>query len=259
MIVREIPLSLVDISDSNTRKELNFGEVDSSIVDLSRSIEKQGLLSPITVFEKPEGRYGTIAGQRRTIACRKLGWSTISAVVRFGVDESDAKALSLVENVHRADMNPHDKAVAFKALLDRLGDIQKVSDETGIGSATVKKYLKLLSLAPELQQKLADGDAKHTEAMMRLSQRFEDSKKQVEVWDSIDGFTQDVQIAVIKRIEPGLQNLQAVVNQAAAGSFTVVSNRRCPFDCSEIPEALKPAVASMIAAFQSQEKAKQLI
>ncbi len=257
MIVKEIPLSLVDISDYNTRKELGFGEDDSSLQDLARSIEKQGLLSPITVFEKPEGRFGAIAGQRRLMACRRLGWNTISAVVRFGVDESDAKALSLVENVHRADMNPHDKAVAFRSLLDRLGDVQSVSNETGIGTATIRKYIKLLDLAPELQERISSGDASHTEAMIRLSKRFEDTQKQIVVWDKLDGLTQDVQIAAIKRIEPNLENLQAVINQASEGAFAVVSSRRCPFDCSQIPDVLKPAVASMIAAFQTQQSVKQ--
>ena len=94
--------------------------------------------------------------------------------------------------------------------------------------------------------------------MLRLSQRFEDAQKQVEVWEKLDGFTQNVQIAAIKRIEPGLDNLQAVVNQASEGTFAVVSSHRCPFDCSNIPDALKPVVASMIAAFQAQQSVKQV-
>jgi ParB-like chromosome segregation protein Spo0J len=85
--------------------------------------------------------------------------------VREKIAEADATAISLVENVHRADMNPRDKAVAFKALLDKFGDLGSVSRETGVGVGTVKKYIHLLALAPEIQQKLAAGEAKNTERL----------------------------------------------------------------------------------------------
>ena len=64
---------------------------------------------------------------------------------------ADATAISLVENVHRADMNPRDKALAFKTLLDNMGDLQSVSRETGVGVQTIRKFIHLLGLATELQ------------------------------------------------------------------------------------------------------------
>ncbi|MCS7001172.1 MAG: ParB/RepB/Spo0J family partition protein, partial [Candidatus Kapabacteria bacterium] len=103
MIVHEIPIQDVDVSEFNTRKNLADGQYDSTIEDLAKSIEKQGLLSPITVFRKPDGRYSLIAGQRRLLACKQLGWPTISAIVRESMTDADATAISLVENVHRAD------------------------------------------------------------------------------------------------------------------------------------------------------------
>jgi ParB family chromosome partitioning protein len=127
MIVQDIPVDQVDVSEFNTRKNLADGEYDSTIEDLARSIESQGLLSPISVLHKPSGRYAVIAGQRRLRACKQLGWHTIPAIVRENImNEVDATAISLVENVHRADMNPRDKAVAFEALLNRYGDLQSV-------------------------------------------------------------------------------------------------------------------------------------
>jgi ParB family transcriptional regulator, chromosome partitioning protein len=207
MILQELSLCDIDISEFNTRKDLLDGQSDSTIDDLARSIEKQGLLSPITVYKRTDGRYALIAGQRRFLACRKLGKATISAVVRDTMNAGDATAISLVENVHRADMNPRDKAVAFKALFDKFGDISAVSRETGVGVTTVKKYIHLLDLAPEIQEQLAAGEAKNTEALARLAQTIADPEKQVEVWDEIRGFTQDVQHEIIKRVSPGLENL----------------------------------------------------
>lgn len=261
MIVREIPIQDVDISEFNTRKNLADGQYDSTIEDLAKSIEKQGLLSPITVFQKPDGRYALVAGQRRLLACEQLRWSVIPAIVHASMTDADATAISLIENVHRADMNPRDKAVAFKALLDRFGDLQTVSRETGVGVSTIRKYVQLLDLAPQLQERLAAGEARSTEALARLAQRF-DADKQMEVWDRISGFTQDVQLEIIKRADSSLENLGALVDQAVGGAFNYHVVRNCPFDCPTIPEPLKKQVAEMVEAFKvqgvKQEVQKQL-
>lgn len=251
MIVREISIQDVDVSEFNTRKNLGDGQYDSTIEDLAKSIEKQGLLSPITVFQKAEGRYALVAGQRRLLACRQLGWSTIPAIVRDSMTDADATAISLVENVHRADMNPRDKAIAFRALLDKFGDFQTVSRETGVGVSTIRKYVQLLDLAPQLRERLAAGEARNTEALARLAQRF-DADKQVEVWDRISGFTQDVQQEIIRRTDPGLENLGVLVDQAAEGAFNYHVVRNCPFDCPAIPEPLKKQVAEMVEACRAQ-------
>ena len=127
MEVKQISIDEVDVSEFNVRKNLADGQQDSTIEDLARSIERQGLLSPITVFEKPNGRNALVAGHRRLLACRHLGWDKIEAIVRDRMTEADATAISLVENVHRADMSPTDKARAFKALRDKYDDIATVS------------------------------------------------------------------------------------------------------------------------------------
>jgi|SRR5437867_3478373 len=252
MIVNEIPIKDIDISEFNTRKNLEDGQFDSSIEDLAQSIKKQGLLQPITVFQKSDGRYSLVAGQRRLLAYQKLGRPAIPAIVRDSMNGADATAVSLVENIHRADMNPRDKAIAFKALVGTFGDMQSVSRETGVGVQTIQKYLKLLDLAPELQERLAAGEAKNTEALARLAQRFDDSEKQIEVWDRISGFTQNVQETIIKRLDPELENLDELVDQAAEGAFDYHVVHNCPFDCPTIPEPLKMQVSSLIETFQAQ-------
>lgn len=253
MIVREIATTDIDKSDLNTRKDLADGQHDSTIADLARSIEKQGLLSPITVFQKPGGRYALVAGQRRLLACKQLGWPTIPAIVRDTATEADGVAISLVENVHRADMNPRDKAMAFKSLLDQLGDFQTVSRETGVGLSTIRKYVQLLDLAVELQHQLAAGEARNTQALARLAQRFSDPDKQMEIWDKISGFRQDVQLEIIERADPELKNLDELEAQAHRGAFDRITVRNCPFDCPSIPGPLKDKVASMIEAFKDKD------
>lgn len=252
MRVNDIPIGDIDISEFNTRKDLADGQSDSTIEDLARSIQKQGLLSPITIFQKPDGLYSLVAGQRRLIACTQLGWSTIPAIIRDGMSDADATAISLVENVHRADMNPRDKATAFKALLDKLGSVQAVSRETGVGAPTISKYVRLLDLAPQLQERLTAGEVKGTQALARLAQKYPDHSKQIEVWDRISGFTQDEQLEIIKRLGPDLETLGTLVDQAAEGRFGYQIVRNCPFDCPTIPGPLKQQVAQMIESFNSE-------
>lgn len=192
-----------------------------------------------------------MAGQRRLLAFQYLGRDTIPAVIHDAMTDESATAVSLVENVHRADMNPRDKAAAFKTLVDRLGSTQAVSRETGVGEGTVRKYIQLLALAPELQERLAAGEAKNTEALASLARRFPDPERQLAVWERISGFRQDIQQVVIKRLDEDLENLEELVDQATEGELGYHLVRNCPFDCPTIPEPLKRQVAAMVDGFRS--------
>ncbi len=253
MKVDEIKIGDVDLSEHNVRKNLTDGEDDSSIIDLANSIAKQGLLSPITVVRKPDGRYGLIAGQRRFLACQRLAWATISAIVRDRISDTDGTVISLIENVHRADMNPLDKAHAFQKLLERFKNLADVSKETGVGSATIKKYIDLISLAPELQSRLVAGETRGTEALAQLARQIEDPEKQTRVWDKISGFTQDVQKEILKRTDPSLENLDDLVDEASEGAFDVITIKNCPWDCPKIPSHLKAKVAKLIERETEEE------
>jgi len=249
METKSIPITQIDVSEFNVRKNLSDGQHDSSIEDLANSIQKQGLLNPITIHLKSNGRYGLIAGQRRLLAFQNIGRDEIPAIVRNNISESDATAISLVENFHRADMNPLDKAKAFNSLYSIIGDYQSVSKETGVGVQTIKKYIQLLDLSPDLQNQLAAGEVKNTDALARLSQKFEDEGKQIEVWNQIGGFTQDIQREIIKRTDDDLGNLEDLIDQVQEGVFNVQVVKNCPFDCSTIPDELKEKVYEMIKGF----------
>ncbi|MEX2421587.1 MAG: ParB/RepB/Spo0J family partition protein [Actinomycetota bacterium] len=252
MEVEPIAVVLVDVSEFNTRKDLADGQYDSTIEDLARSIQQQGLLQPITVYRKSDGRYALVAGQRRLLAHKFLGTTTIDALVRDEMTEEDATAVSLIENVHRADMNPRDKARALKKLLDQLGNIQSVCRATGVGDGTVRRYLQLLDLAPELQEGLAAGEVKNTEALAKLAKKFPDTNTQLTVWDKIAGYRQDVQLDVLKQLDSDLSNLEDLRDQAAEGALGIHMIRNCPFDCPTIPGGLKEQVALLLDAYKSR-------
>jgi DNA-binding transcriptional MerR regulator len=133
--------------------------------------------------------------------------------------------------------------------LDRLGSLQGVHKATGVTVATIKKYVQLLDLAPELQERLAAGETRATDALARLAQTVQDANEQVAVYDKIGGFTQDVQQQILRQINPDLGNLDDLVEKAHEGVFDVTIIRNCPWDCRNVPGALKQQVADLIKAY----------
>ena len=223
---QEIPIEKIDVSDFNTRKDREAGTEDSTITDLAKSIAKQGLLNPPTVRQKGS-RYELIAGQRRYLACRKLGLKTIPCFVRNDLSDDEATAISLVENMHRADMNPMDKANALNNLLNRnKKDFGKVARETGIGVQTIKRYISLLELPDELRRKLstAEGPAK-VQAMSLLVKTFPDKGEMLEVYEKLSGFTQQVQTEIMKQSGGDLSKIDGLIEQAHLGVFHTVMCR----------------------------------
>jgi|GEM_PF-6617756 ParB family chromosome partitioning protein len=148
MELRAIETDKIAIPGQNTGNKLKDDQKDSSLQDLGASIREKGLLQPIIVQAAGES-YELISGQCRLLACQRIAMRSIPAIVRSGLDDTDASAISLIENVHQADMAPSDKARAFQKLSEHYaGDHERVSKETGVSVGTIRKYLSLLALPP---------------------------------------------------------------------------------------------------------------
>lgn len=245
MEIKDIRLSKIRVSDLNTRKDLESGTEDSSLVDLANSIKEKGLLNPVIVRRNEDDTYDLIVGQRRFLACQKLGWGTIPAIIRDITDDMDGTIISLIENVHRADMNPIDKARAYNKIYEKYKDYSKIASETGMSVATIKRYLKLIDLAPSIQDRLstADGPA----GILTLSKIAETFRieQQEEVLEKIGGFKQQTQLEIIKRSGGDLSKIEGLKHQALEGDFNVRLCRgldECPFIPSELLHIVKDAV-----------------
>jgi ParB family transcriptional regulator, chromosome partitioning protein len=142
------------------RGQVRVTGVDRNIDELAHSIRVQGLLEPIVVCPSPdkEGKYEVLAGQRRLLACEKLGWTEIEAVIREApADEYAAKAISLTENMLRLDPARADKIDACTDLYRKYGSIKDVVARTGIPEREVKEYVKFDRLDPALQEMVKSG------------------------------------------------------------------------------------------------------
>ena len=245
MEVRDILISKISISDLNVRKNLDAGHEDSSLNDLAESIRKNGLLNPITVIKKGD-LYELVVGQRRFLACQNIGFDTIPAIIRDDISDADGVTLSLIENVHRADMHPIDKGRALQILYDTYGSYKRVSKESGLSTPTIKRYMSLLNLAPSIQEKLStrDGPA-GVGTLSVLAELFPNQEEQPIGLGIIEGFNQRVQLQMLKLSEGNLSNLERTKELALSGVFDIKMCNgidKCPL----IPAELRVQINSMI-------------
>lgn len=224
MHATSIPLAQLVVSNLNVRKTLDAGQEDSTVEELAASIREKGLLSPLTVRPLADGRFEILVGQRRYLACELVPLDPVPCFVRQGLSDADAISLSLIENVHRADMHPIDKAKALQALYAKHGSYEGVAKESACSIATIRRYLKLLELPPVLQDRIGTAEGPSgISALSRLASTFSGDEA-VSAYNEISGFTQRVQEEILKRCNGDLERLDELVEEAQEGVFDI---RRC--------------------------------
>ena len=148
-----IPVSAIHVSSSHDR------QANGADAGLMASITEHGILQPLSVrprFGDSEDAYELVFGKRRLAAARALDMATVPAVV-LEMEESKARALSLVENLHREALPPLDEARAFNLLTLDIG-VDGVARQAAKSPAYVHRRLQLLNLHPEARAALADGE-----------------------------------------------------------------------------------------------------
>lgn len=162
---REIPLGAVEVNPLQPRQHFDTASLES----LADSIRQIGVLQPIVVREAGiVGQFEIIAGERRWRASQLAGLDTIPAVVRAADDESSLTN-ALIENVHRADLNPLEEAAAYRQLIDDFGATHsELGRRMGRSRATITNSLRLLALPVSVQRYLLDGElsAGHARALL---------------------------------------------------------------------------------------------
>ncbi|MCL8208591.1 MAG: ParB/RepB/Spo0J family partition protein [Actinomycetia bacterium] len=121
--VRDIPLDAILIREGfNARRGL--ADDADSLDDLKSSLREHGLVEPIVVRPREDGRFELVAGERRLRAARSLGWSTILAYVR-PMDDAQAATVMLIENLQREDLSLLEEADAYERLMAEYGWTQE--------------------------------------------------------------------------------------------------------------------------------------
>ncbi len=153
-----------------------------SLSELVESIREQGLLEPIVVARTPAG-YQIIAGERRWRASRILGVQKVPVVVKDTTPQGMLE-MSIVENVQREDLNPIEKALAYKRLIDEFGlGTNEVAKRVGKSAPAVSNTIRLLTLPDAIKDALVAGVI--TEGHVRPLISLGDTKLMLELFKKI--------------------------------------------------------------------------
>jgi ParB family chromosome partitioning protein len=139
---------------------------------LAASIKTHGIIQPIIVDEDEEGRYVIIAGERRSRAAALAGLTEVPVIVRRYSDQKRLE-VALVENIHRADLNPIEEAAAYRQLMETGGLSQdEAAERVGKSRSAVANALRLLKLPAKMREALEEGTltAGHARAILSLPQ-----------------------------------------------------------------------------------------
>jgi len=151
-MTREIPVQSVRPNPLQPRTQPDPEQFE----ELARSIRAAGVIQPIVV--RPCGdAYELVAGERRWRATQQAGLSTIPAVVRDVTDQQMLE-FALIENIHREDLNPIDRAQAYRHCCDRFGlTPESLAEHLAEDRSTIANYIRLLDLPESVQTLVREG------------------------------------------------------------------------------------------------------
>lgn len=188
---------------------------DSALAELSESIKRHGVITPLIVTPTDDGKYMIIAGERRYRAAKLAGLLTVPACVRDYTDEQVAE-ISIIENIQREDLNPMEFAFAVKDLIDNYGYTQEEA-ATRLGKArpTIANLLRLIDLSEPVRALVKSGrlSAGHARCLvvvtdpvkqLELAEKGCDDKMSVREFEKLVKNT----ISPKKKVEPVKQSLE---------------------------------------------------
>jgi ParB family chromosome partitioning protein len=148
----EVPIEQIDQNPHQSRKTFDEDEIAS----MADSIRSNGVLQPLIVRHLG-GRFQLVAGERRLRAARVAGLQTVPIrVVEF--NDQQIMEAALVENIQRTDLNPIEKAQAFKDYLERFHVTHdELARRLGLARVTITNLIALLELPPEIQDEIRRG------------------------------------------------------------------------------------------------------
>lgn len=163
----ELPLDLLSPNPRQPRRVFD----EAALEELAASIREVGLLQPLVARPTGTGHYELVMGERRWRAARVAGLEQVPVLVRQTAD-TDMLRDALLENLHRAQLNPLEEAAAYAQLLEEFGAThEELAARVGRSRPQVTNTLRLLGLPPAVQRRVAAGvlSAGHARALLGLT------------------------------------------------------------------------------------------
>ena len=170
--IRELDLHQIKPNRFQPRQSFN----EDKINELSLSIAKHGVLSPILVRETGAGGYELIAGERRLRAAKKAGLKTLPCLIDSAEDQTSLE-LALIENLQREDLNPIEEARGYDRLKREFNLTQdNISEVTGKARSSIANSMRLLNLPQSIIDLLYSGDLEKGHAKILASMETKDAE-----------------------------------------------------------------------------------
>lgn len=191
---RIVEIDLRDLHPNPDQPRKTFSE--ESLIELAASIERHGLIQPITVKRLDDGTYLLVAGERRFRAFERLGRPTIPAIVTTG----DAEEIALIENIQREDLNPLEEAEALARMMDRHRYTQEqLGHVIGKSQAAVSQVLGLLNLPETIKAEYRAAPRSSKSLLVEIA-AMKSEAEQLRLWAAIkDGRIANVKAARAER------------------------------------------------------------
>jgi ParB family chromosome partitioning protein len=179
-------LQILNIPVENIRPDANQPRKHlGDLADLAESIRENGIIQPIIVTEAERGRYHIVAGERRYTAAKQIGLKTIPAIVRTFEDIKAQKAIQLIENIQRKELDPLEEANAFRELIETHGMTQKqLAKKLGISPAAVNQTLRMRSLPETILNDIPSSQGVSKSLLLEIA-KLDDKKKQLQLWQHL--------------------------------------------------------------------------
>ena len=218
---------------------------DDAMMETAESVKTYGVLQPAIVRPSDDGNYEILSGHRRKRACELAGRKTIPAIVRE-LDDDAAIIFMVDSNLQRENILPSERAAAYKMKLEALKrqgartdltsvqlapklTTEKIGEESGVSKDTVKRFIRLTELQPELQQMVDDKKIAFTPAVEISYLRPEEQKMLLDTIES-------------EQATPSLSQAQRLKKLSQAGELTddsmlsIMSEQKKPEkNCLTIP------------------------
>lgn len=228
----ELPVDRLYRSRYQPRRTIREEGID----ELAQSIRAQGVIEPVIVRPRPAGGYEIIAGERRWRAAQRAGLDAVPAVVR-DVDDRQAMAMALIENVQREDLRPLEEAGALKQLHEEYGlTHEALADAVGKSRAAVTNALRLLRLALGVRERLDAGDleAGHARTLLPLAEADQEAAAHRVVSDQLTVRQTEALVKRMLRGEPkaaasppdaNTQRLERALSERIGAPVSIVNRK----------------------------------
>jgi ParB family transcriptional regulator, chromosome partitioning protein len=190
--IQSIDIALISPNPFQPRVKFDSQKLN----ELKNSIQEKGVIQPVTV--RPyDGGYQLIAGERRLRAVRDLAFTSIPAYILDIQTDEEMMELSIIENIHREDLNPIDIAVSYDRLIKECQLTQEqVAQKVGKDRSTITNFLRLLKLPGKIRSSVESGQLSmgHARALLAISNK----ENQLEIWQKI--LSNDLSVRKVEKL-----------------------------------------------------------